>query len=277
MTYCIDFFRKFKKDGNFCGLDKAQVSRLTAYLEIVEMLMKQDIPEEQVYKNFSVRAATPLIAAKGDAHTEGLNYVTKQLKGGKKVQTVDMQSTLNGCTCSTSLPAPKPVKQKKPEPLNAGKLEETPPLPKEKPAKSNAFCYQPGEMPVASDAPVVSLGEMSRQKEQAAEIPPQLPPEAPMSEKIKRDELTLANTMFIPGSQYDPATGGRLIKGPGVVIKPDAVSREQAGKWLTMIVRGYLTKSQQGIWEDIRKSGELGDTDLEIFEGLLDAMGERMQ
>jgi len=27
MTYCIGFFRKFKKDGNFCGLDKSQVSK----------------------------------------------------------------------------------------------------------------------------------------------------------------------------------------------------------------------------------------------------------
>jgi hypothetical protein len=45
LTYCIDFFKKFKKEGNFCDLDKSEVSRLNSYLEIVDLLMKQKIPE----------------------------------------------------------------------------------------------------------------------------------------------------------------------------------------------------------------------------------------
>ena len=110
MTYCIDFFRKFKKDGNFCGLDKSQVSRLTAYLEIVELLMKQKIPEEQVYENFSVNAARPLLAAKDTARTEGLNFVTSQLKEGKKVTNGEVQKKLESWSTPTTPADHRPAK-----------------------------------------------------------------------------------------------------------------------------------------------------------------------
>ena len=141
MTYCIDFFRKFKKDGNFCGLDKSQVSRLTAYLEIVELLMKQKIPEEEIYTNFSVRAAEPLITAKDEARVEGLNYVTARLKDGKKIKTGDIQTNLKSCTCATTHAEPRlkksctcatPSPEQKPDPEPKTPLttcEEIPPQP----------------------------------------------------------------------------------------------------------------------------------------------------
>jgi len=119
--YCIDFFRKFKKDGNFCGLDKSEVSRLNAYLDIVELLMKQKIPEETVYTHLSVKAARPLLSAKGEERTEALNYVTSQLKEGKKISGTDLQSTMKSWTCPTSEPVSKPVQEKKPEQAKTGK------------------------------------------------------------------------------------------------------------------------------------------------------------
>jgi hypothetical protein len=157
--YCIDFFRKFKKDGNFCGLDKSQVSRLTAYLEIVELLMKQHIPEEQIYENLSVRAAEPLITAMPEARTEGLNYVTAQLKEGKKIKTGDTQTSLQSCTCATSEPKAKPVQEKKPEPVKAETSQKKP----------FAMCYQPGEVKV-TDAPV----QPSLAQQQAGKAPAQI-------------------------------------------------------------------------------------------------------
>jgi len=168
MTYCIDFFRKFKKEGNFCGLDKSQVSRLTSYLEIVELLMKQNIPEEQVYKNFSVRAATPLIESKGDAHTEGLNYVTAQLKEGKRVQTGDLQTTLKSCTCATSKPVTVPKMEEKPKqernekpPMGQAK----PSLPVEKPKDPGSFHPPKGSIPQTDLPPQPSLTEQERKRE----------------------------------------------------------------------------------------------------------------
>ena len=137
MTYCIDFFRKFKKEGNFCGLDKSQVSRLTAYLEIVEALVKQKIPEEQIYENFTVQAARPLIAAKGEAHTEGLNHVTAALKKGEKIKTGDLESWINPTISGGSAT----VKPKKKAPYNG--TPQRPPLPVEKPAVKESLTVPP--------------------------------------------------------------------------------------------------------------------------------------
>ena len=177
MTYCIDFFRKFKKEGNFCGLDKGQVSRLNAYMDIVELLMKQNIPEEQVYKNFTVNAATPLIASKGDAHTEGLNYVTAQLKKGKTVTNGDVQTTLKSCSTTTPHPAPRPKESCK---FTTSPTEHKPSLPVEKPKDNGSFHPPKGSIPVTTLPPQPSLGDRVRQQEiteagksqQAAAAPP---------------------------------------------------------------------------------------------------------
>jgi hypothetical protein len=59
-------------------------------------------------------------------------------------------------------------------------------------------------------------------------------------------------------------------------VIPVQLTKEQAEAAITSVVRGYLTKAQQGIWEEIRKTAELGDADLEIFEGLIDGAGERV-
>jgi hypothetical protein len=138
MTYCIDFFRKFKKEGNFCGLDKSQVSRLMAYLEIVEALVKQKIPEEQIYENFPVGAAIPLISAKGEAHTDGMNYVTAALKDGKKITGKDLQKS---CKFTTISGGSATVKPKKKEPYNG--TPQRPPLPVEKPAVKESLTTPP--------------------------------------------------------------------------------------------------------------------------------------
>lgn len=72
--------------------------------------MKQQIPEEKIYENFSVKAAEPLISSKGGARTDGLNYVTKRLKDGKKVTEKDVQTTLKSCINATTSP-PLPVQK----------------------------------------------------------------------------------------------------------------------------------------------------------------------
>ena len=305
--YCVDFFKKWKKEGNFCGLDKGQVSRLNAYMDIVELLVKQKIPEDQIFENFSVGAATPLIAAKDQARTEGLNFVTARLKEGKKIQAGDIQSTLKSCKFTTSLPAAKSVQEKKPEQAK-----------EEKPQKKPGFVgnYQPGELKTTDDPPQPSFAEAARAKEMQQAVVNQPPATAEPAvpewtsavcktgkcpdgqnhtavEKLRGTCCTVAgipiNQMsrcpiierrkkevalgFGTGNDIDPATGGKLIKGAPVKVVPVAVSGEQAGQWLTAIVRGYLTPAQREIWESIRKSGELGDTDLETFEGMIDRMG----
>jgi hypothetical protein len=174
MTYCIDFFRKFKKEGNFCGLDKTQVSRLTAYLEIVELLMKQKIPEEQIYENFSVNAATPLMAAKGEAHTEGLNFVTRSLKEGKKVTNGDVQTTLKSCSTTTRPTAkePLPVEKKSETPVKFGikvcrerkcvelRKNENEAYPEDSQERCQVFNTMPGTLPCCIKDPAIPPEEL---------------------------------------------------------------------------------------------------------------------
>jgi hypothetical protein len=273
--YCIDFFRKFKKDGNFCGLDKSEVSRLNAYLDVVELLMKQKIPEETVYTHLSVKAARPLLSAKGEERTEALNYVTSQLKEGKKISGTDLQSTMKSWTCPTSEPVVKPVQKKEPEPAKEEKPQKKPGFPDKVPP---AAVTVPLEADPAKP-PQQSLGESIRKQEMeqadanqpAPEAPAPLPPlspDAPMSERLKRDEIILG---FSLASQLDAAKP--IIERAGIKIVPVQLTRAQADAKIREVVRGYLTKAQQGIWEDIRKSGECGDTDLEIFESMIDRMG----
>jgi hypothetical protein len=313
VTYCIDFFRKFKKEGNFCGLDKSEVSRLNVYLEIVEQLMKRKIPEEQIYQNFSVRAARPLIEAKDEARTEGMNFVASKLKEGKKVQTGDLQDTLKSWTCPTTKPAAKPVQEKKPEPAKAEKAAKPPEFPDRVPP---APCTVPYRADPAKPVQP-SLGESVRKREmeqagpnQQAEAPTwsietcrsgKCPDgqnhvtrgskEAGLGDKCNisggfiRDQKfcpylervkRAAAQGFTPASVIEPA-GKPLIEHPPYNVVPVKVTADQAGQWITAIVRGYLTPSSQRVWESIRKSGELGDSDLEIFQGLIDNAADRVQ
>jgi hypothetical protein len=117
----------------------------------------------------------------------------------------------------------------------------------------------------APEAPIAAT--LKERYNPVAELPP-LSPDAPMSEKLKRDEIVLG---FARASQLDAAK--HLLEHPPLKVVPVAVTREQAGQWITAIVRGYLTLAQKLIWEDIRKSGECGEADLEIFEAMIDRMG----
>ena len=178
MTYCLEFFQKFKKEGNFCDLDKSEVSRLNGYLGIVEQLMKQKIPEKQIYENFSVKAARPLISARGEARTEGLNFVTRSLKEGKTIQSGDLQTTLNSCHVGNEVKkldkSNSPREQKPKLPLEnsdstnagSGKRQEPitlhPELKKQDPAKT--FSPQPGTIPVTNAPPIKSVGEQMKQE-----------------------------------------------------------------------------------------------------------------
>lgn len=187
--YCIDFFRKWKKEGNFCGLDKGQVSRLNAYMDIVELLVKQKIPEDQIFENFSVGAATPLIAAKDQARTEGLNFVTARLKAGKKVQAGDIQTTLKSCKFTTSPPVSKAVQQKEPEKPKERKAEKPADFPDHVP---------PAEVTVPLKADPAKPPQPSLLAQQAAREPPfkngneiaqglMYQPPAPAPESVKVD------------------------------------------------------------------------------------------
>lgn len=61
MTRCVDFYRKFDREGNFCGLSSAAVSLINAYKKIVEEeLTSRGLDPEFTFVNFSEGASRPL-------------------------------------------------------------------------------------------------------------------------------------------------------------------------------------------------------------------------
>ncbi len=95
MTRCASFWRKWEEEGNFCGLDPSEVSRIKAYLEFVGKIEKTGLDREFVFQNFSEGAARPLIAIKDDeTRLKGVNYVVACLKRKEKVTAGDLQKTL---------------------------------------------------------------------------------------------------------------------------------------------------------------------------------------
>ena len=95
MTRCNDYYRKYVDDGNFCGLGPSEISRIKAYLELIDKIEKTGIEREDAIKRFSAGAARPLIAV-GDDETriKGLNYVVACLKRGEKVTEGDLKKSI---------------------------------------------------------------------------------------------------------------------------------------------------------------------------------------
>ena len=54
MSYCLEFFRKWRKEGNFCGLGEGEACRIDGYLNLVDTLMKHKIPEKTIVDLFTV-------------------------------------------------------------------------------------------------------------------------------------------------------------------------------------------------------------------------------
>ena len=96
MSHCIPFWKKFLKEGDFCGLDPAEISRIKAYLEFVEKIEKTGVEQDFIFKNFTAGAARPLLSLDDETRTKGLNYVVSCLKRQEKVTAKDLQTTING-------------------------------------------------------------------------------------------------------------------------------------------------------------------------------------
>ena len=274
MSRCVSFWHKFEQEGNFCGMDPTEISRVKAYLEFVGKLNARGFEKDFIYEKFTAGAARPLITLRDDeTRTEALNYVGNCLERKEKITEGDLKGHIKsllqkaGKSCSMNARSEKLTNVKfpaQPEPEIVKEPQS------EKPIETLGDRVRAAEMAEAA-------ANQPPAPEEAPELPPPLPPDAPMSERLKRDNQLLERSGFSRASEYDPATGGRLIKNTPYKVIPVQLTKEQAEAAITSVVRGYLTKAQQGIWESIRKTGELGDTDLEIYQGLIDEAGERVQ
>jgi hypothetical protein len=314
VSRCVSFWHKFEQEGNFCGMDPTEISRVKAYLEFVGKVEKAGgFDKDFIYENFTAGAARPLIATKDDeTRTSALNYVVACLKRKERITEGDLKTHIKdllhdaGKSCRTSEHSTRSEK------LTFVKIPAQP---------APEIVKEPqSEKP---DNNCESLGDRVRAAEVAEAATNQPAPAAPIAAELKEKYNPAATTAqppcllgkpcpkcrtegirgricdvlgvpvnqlpgnrcpfpadkegaFVPASEFDPASGGRLIKSAPYKVIPVQLSKEQAEAAITSVIRGYLTKAQQGIWESIRKSQELGDTDLEIFEGLIDDAGGRV-
>ena len=156
----------------------------------------------------------------------------------------------------------------------------------------------PSEQPVVLN--LVHMPESTKPVDVSADIAnatttpdnlPPLPSDAPMSQRPMRDELLLSlsqppkkpasaeligTSAFIKASEYDPVTGGRLNGGLSIKDVPIKLTKDQAEQKIRDVIHGYLTPKDQSAWEEIRNTGQLGETDLDILQSLISEVAERI-
>ena len=78
MTKCIDFWKKWKKEPNFCGLGRQTARTHDKYLSFVEDFTKEHgFIEEIVYQNVPLSSIKPLLTFKEDSDIR--KRATKQI------------------------------------------------------------------------------------------------------------------------------------------------------------------------------------------------------
>lgn len=129
MTHCLDFYRKWKRDQNFCGLRKQEAKDIDTYLSIVEKISGNGagVDSDFVFDHFTAGAARPLIRCKDpEASTKAMNYVIACLKRGEDVTGGDLDATIKVFTGkSKEKPVPESTQMRNPDTLQAP-IDETP-------------------------------------------------------------------------------------------------------------------------------------------------------
>lgn len=153
MSRCVSFWHKFEQEGNFCGMDPTEISRVKAYLEFVGKLNARGFDKDFIYEKFTAGAARPLIALKDDeTRTEALNYVGNCLDRKEKITEGDLKNHIKsllqkaGKSCSMNARSEKLEISKIPV-QHAPEIEKEPQS--EKPIQSLADRVRSDEMKAA--------------------------------------------------------------------------------------------------------------------------------
>jgi hypothetical protein len=146
---CVDYFRKWKKEPNFCGLGKTTANKVDKYLEFVEEFSEEyKFDEELIYRNVPQSSITPIMRFKKDSDIR--SKVKKQIAQtlrDKHAVSLKYVNFLVGID-----PTTKPLNQ---NPI----IQSTSEIPKETFAKNNvkeklrviSSVLTPGQMGILSD------------------------------------------------------------------------------------------------------------------------------
>jgi hypothetical protein len=79
---CAEFFYKWMKDGNFCGLSKEEAKLVNQYIPLIQEIVKtSNLPERTVFKNLNPHMVKPLLLLKKDNpnREKGISYIINSL------------------------------------------------------------------------------------------------------------------------------------------------------------------------------------------------------
>jgi hypothetical protein len=165
MSRCASFWHKFEQEGNFCGMDPSEISRVKSYLEFVGKLEKTGLEKDFIFTHFSSGAARPLMNLDDETKLKGINYVAAALKRDEKVTAGELKSSISvwlkqdGKVCSTHARSEKLTNVKK-EDQTEPEIEkedqtEKPPIEPTQPLKVDDKKEDPPEVvtPTKRDAP----------------------------------------------------------------------------------------------------------------------------
>jgi len=96
--HCLDYWHKWQREYNFCGLRDQDAKDNNRYLELVDKIAESSagLEGDFILEHFTAGAARPLLRCKdGMASVKGLNYVVACLKRGEDVTGGDLAATIN--------------------------------------------------------------------------------------------------------------------------------------------------------------------------------------
>ena len=105
MTACVDLYKKWKKEPNFCGLGNKEATLVNSYIEFVEEFSKDTgISEEIIYRNAPRTAVKAILKFKKDSdiRTRVTKEIEKILKSKQAITTRFVSNAIG------ILPATKP-------------------------------------------------------------------------------------------------------------------------------------------------------------------------
>jgi hypothetical protein len=256
MTRCIEWYDKFERDGNFCGLSAAGISQVKAYNEMRAKIAPHIPDKAFVVDNFPENASRAItqFAKDDETRTKAVNYVVSCLKRKEKITFGDMRSSIKtwlkpSDSCAID--------------GNVGHVVE-----------NFTYVKSPGEdQPKIPDAPVA---QTLKERYTITEILPPLSPDADMKERLKRDEILLQMALAESkpfSTAAELINGGMVTKPAPYKIVPEHLSEKDADDMILQVVTRRFTPKSRELWDTILNSGEMGDTSARLFENLVCQVG----
>jgi hypothetical protein len=104
---CSEFWDKWEKEPNFCGLSAQSISEINGYLELRDKVVKMGVTKAVFYENCPSGACRPALRLSDDkTRTDATNYIISMLKRGEKVTQANLkdfvdQKLKKSDTCKT--------------------------------------------------------------------------------------------------------------------------------------------------------------------------------